>query len=338
MNALNFEKYNKLTTLLVIRKINRLESTHGFQCNYRPMHLNLLSFYGNIFNPIEPYYFPQVAVKKFSLVNNKIETIKKNAFTHHKVEIFDLSDNLIEDLENESLPSTEVTKMITLKNNKLTYIEPGSFTPSLESLSLDQNNFRYIQNGVLDDLTNLRELTLSHNRFTEIPNIRQLKQLVVFDISFNAINMIDSMMFEQLTNLELIEVSHNKIGSPDVLSSLLRPGKQPILKISLVVNRLRGNVYMGIVLYGNPWHCETWDLLKTNLIEHQSECDLRFFSSGKTPYCINYRSATFVFDHGWEEHIDRFHKTIKESMKLIDCYLTLQRYNLLYPVGYSCVA
>ncbi|XP_044255004.1 carboxypeptidase N subunit 2-like [Tribolium madens] len=344
MKVFNLENYYKLTNLYVVHAISNLELTFAFECTFSNSSLEYVTFYGNSMKNIEEYHFPVFGVKKFSLVNNQIEAVKGGAFTYHNIENIDLSDNLMENIEAGALPQSSQTKIITIRKNKLTHVEIGSFPSSLESLNLDWNKFRLIQEEVFANLPNLRELTLSHNSFNEIPKINSLTQLVIFDVSFNAITTIPNDIFKNMNKLKLLDLSNNNIYSPLVLQHFQIPAKQE-LTISLALNRLRSlnltDVSLNektLVLYGNPWNCDIWHEMKTELSGHESECDSKLLSNGKVPYCINYRSGSYPFIALWEQDIDRFHQTVKNSLKNSGCVLEPARNHWLYNIHVACVA
>ncbi|KAJ3631913.1 hypothetical protein MTP99_013014 [Tenebrio molitor] len=345
MKALQIQSYNKLSILIIIRAINQIEMSYAFECSYNRSPLKYFGMYGNELKTIEEYHFPVFPMVKFSLVNNKIEAIKGGSFTHHKVENIDLSDNAMEVIESEALPMTSVTKIVTIKNNKLTHIEPGSFPASLQSLNLDRNKLRYLQKEILEGLVNLQELTLSHNKFNEIPNISHLKDLVVFDISSNAISSIKSGTFASMAKLQALDLSNNKLYDSSILSKLHVPEKQPTLEISLALNHLRNlnlkNVPLEkktIILHGNPWDCDTWFDLKKQLKGYENKCDSDLLSTGNTPYCINYHSEFYIFSSSmWKMDVDIFHDSVRKSAAKSKCSLAPRKYYWLYPTGFGCV-
>ena len=349
MKTLFLDRCHKLTTLKIIRALNKLENTqYAYLCFYSNSPLQYFILYGNILQTIDSNHFPVVPLKRMSLVNNQIEFVKPWAFRSHEIENLDLSDNLLEAIESESLPLKNASKVITIRNNRLSHIDPGSFSPSLETLNLDNNKLRYIQDEVLEDLVNLKELTLSHNNFNVFPKIDHLTQLVIFDISHNKITTFKKGIFEKMDKLRFVDLSNNQITSDLVLEWISIPNKQPTLTVSLALNRLR-NVNLDnvgkaslqnqtFVLYGNPWDCNRWPKVKTALSGHESKCDVEFLSSGSVPYCINYLSGSYPFDGLWDQEIDTFHKTVKESEKKAGCILAPNRHEWLHHINVGCVA
>lgn len=342
METLKLEKF-QLSTVIIIHSINNLEKTHNYECLYASSPLKYLSLYGNELKQIERYQFPLIQLKTFSLVNNKIEFIQEKALRYNDVENLDLSDNLLETIEYMALPLTGTTKSITIRNNKLTHIEPNSFSPSLLSLNLDKNNLRYLQNNVLDKLVKLQELTLSRNKFQEIPDVSKLKQLVLFDMSFNEIKSVEKWTFKDMENLQMVDLSNNIIASHYILNWLDVPNKQPTLTISLAFNRLRtlnlDNLSLQnktLILYGNPWNCSAWNTLKEKLQSHESKCDMEFLASERTPYCINYTPGVYKFESMWETDIDKYLKVCKKNEKLDECVMAVKKYQFLNPVYFFC--
>ncbi|KAJ3659751.1 hypothetical protein Zmor_011424 [Zophobas morio] len=346
LNTINYYRYYKLTNLMIVNAIGDLQRSHATRCTYQKMALKYFTLYGNNIPKIEENHFPNFPLKMFSLVNNKIESIGKRAFADHKIENIDISDNLMEVIVSNSLPLTNVTKVVTIKNNKLTHIEPRSFPTSLKSLNLDGNKLRYIEEEALENLVDLQELSLSRNKFATIPKIKFLKQLLVFDISFNEIVTIQKGTFKDMRKLKLLDLSNNNIQSPTVLEWLITPGKQPSLTISLALNRLRDLDLQGVslekqslTLYGNPWDCTTWAALKTKLSGHESRCDLEFLTKGNVPYCINYSvtDAADLYNNTWERDIANLREAVRKNEQNSDCTLADIRNKDLYPIDYGCV-
>ena len=349
MKTLQLNKFYKLTTLMIVRAINKLEITEEFyQCRYEDLSLQHLILYGNVLKNIESYHFPVMdPLKRLSLVNNKIESLKKHAFVNHDIENFDLSDNLLELIEGSSFPLYRSTKVITLKNNKLTHIEPESFPESLEILHLDRNRLRYIQDDVLQPLHYLKEFTLSHNNLNNLPNIEPLKQLVSFDISYNAISTVKKDTFKNMNNLKFVDLSNNRINDVMIFKWIYTPQQQPNLIVSLAFNRLKELNVDGVVLqnqtlvlYGNPWDCDKWDNLKSKLNGHESACDKEFSVNNEVPYCVNYSTADikpeFVRAGMFERYVDKLHGAIKD--KIAGCVLQEGKYESLFPKFVYCRA
>ena len=351
MKTLQLNKFHKLTTLMIVRAIKHLEITEEFyECRYENLSLQHLILYGNVLKSVEPYHFPIMdPLKRLSLVNNQIESLKKYAFINHDIENFDLSDNLLELIEGSSFPLFRSTRVIALKNNKLTHIEPRSFPESLETLHLDRNRLRYIQDEVLQPLNNLKEFTLSHNNLNSLPNIEPLKQLVSFDISYNTISTVKKDTFKNMKNLKFLDLSNNRINNPMILKWIYTPQEQPKLTVSLAFNRLKdvdlhGGVSQNqtLVLYGNPWDCDKWHDLQSKLSRHESECDKKFSATNEVPHCINYTNVNIKPGFGragmFEPYIDKFHSTIKGNEKIVGCVLQERKYEVLFTKFTVCVA
>ena len=342
LDTLFYNRYHKLTHLMIINAIGDLQRSPLITCAYKKMALKYFTLYGNNLPKIEVNHFPDLPLKMFSLVNNKIESIGKGAFFGQEIENIDISDNLMEAIISDSLPSTNVTKVVTIKNNKLTHIEPGSLPTSLKSLNLDGNNLRYIEEEVLENLINLKELILSRNKFSSLPKVTFLKQLLVFDISSNEIETIKKGTFKDMSKLKLLDLSNNNIGSPIVLEWLIIPGKQPSLTISLALNYLKDlNLRrvsledQSLVMYGNPWRCSFWRELQIMLSSYGSRCDLEFWAKGDVPYCVNY-SVQDVYANTWDSDIARLRELVMKSETNSYCTLTDLRYKDLYPIQFGC--
>ncbi|KAJ3659755.1 hypothetical protein Zmor_011428 [Zophobas morio] len=329
-NLFNLAKFENLKIFIIVGQINRLDSQYsGVPL---PKTFDLFSLSNNELRQIHNSHFPTFSARKLSLVNNKIELIEKGTFAKHKVEIFDISDNLLEIIEQGILPSTSSTKTIIIKRNKLSFIDVYSFPSSLRVLNLDSNQLEYIQKNVFEDLNKLEKLTLSHNKLTLAPYVENMSNLRVINLSFNKIVSIERDAFTAPRQLELLDLSYNIITDPNIINHLFIENEQTYLRVNLAFNRLkflkvRRSIYLVeriFVLYGNPWDCQK---LKGNMAKvilcHVTQCDLRLFSSGVTPCCVNYswgRNESLA-NYTIDEDIDKFQTIVAKNAHLVGCDL-----------------
>jgi hypothetical protein len=323
------EKLKKLKSLIILRRINHLIQLPEGAVPCAPfIILDSLNLYGNKLKIIETSSFPKIFIHNLRLVHNEIEQIKVGALEKHKIVYLDLSDNLLERVLKGALPLTSRIKSITIKNNKLIEIQPGSFPSSLQALNLHKNKLHHMSD-VLENLKNLRELILSSNKLKFIPKINHLIRLTILDFSFNEITTIERGIFEEIKQMEVLNLSHNKISNPNDVYHLPVPIDQR-LTISLALNQLKSvnltNAYLTnitLVLYGNPWDCTDWKLRKEDLMMHESDCGLNYYLSGEVPHCVDYP----VKQLGFKREIKSFHSTIKRNSHLIGCGLEPNKYN-----------
>ena len=344
MIDLAYDKYHRLSALTIVRAISELKLARSVRCTYRDTPLKYFTLYGNNLKVIEQNNFPVLPLKVLSLVNNKLEAVRALSFDSHPIEDIDLSDNFLEVIERRALPLTNVTKIITVKNNRLSHIEDHSFPLALESLNLDGNRLRYMQPEVLSNLLALKELALSHNNFREMPPIKHLTELIVFDISFNFITNVEDGIFKNMNKLKLIDLSNNNIAQPDILKSLNTVRSQPMLTISLALNRLKdldfGNVSFQrqtYILYGNPWDCNKWNHIKRNLLGHESKCDYEGPRSEDRPYCVSYSQESGDFlSSSREQEIKKFQELIATGERNFWCLWETRRNKWIFPINFGC--
>jgi hypothetical protein len=319
-----------LKILVIIGQADRLRPKYDGSVYTKK--LNFISLYGNNLRQIHKGHLPTLHVRKLSLVNNNIEMIEGGAFEEHSIEDLDFSDNLLESIDGKVLSSMKETKVITIRNNQLSYIEIDSFPSGLKVLNLDQNKLEYIQEHVFENLKNLERLTLSYNKLVIIPNISYLKRLHILDLSVNSIvTVAPNDLFDSLTELQSVDLSHNKIKDPRIIHRFVFGDTRPYLRVSLAFNHLRTlhvakRIYLQektFILYGNPWDCAEIKVVEKVLICHESRCGLEFYSSGKTPVCINYswKRKVDLSNYTEEREIHRFQDSIKTNAELIDCDL-----------------
>ncbi|XP_044254149.1 leucine-rich repeat-containing G-protein coupled receptor 4-like [Tribolium madens] len=342
--------FNKLISLTIIGQLERISPLFG-RCQF-DYQLQVLNFYNNDIKKLEKGSFPGLNLKKVSLVNNDIEILEPGMLsTTSKIEIMDLSDNKIEVIEDSVFRYRHrgpvVTKTIILRNNRISYIQAKSLPETLKILYLDGNKLREIQDDVMQPLSELRELSLSRNQLYKVPNLSNATKLEFLNLSYNNIETVDNSTFQNLSTIGLIDLSNNKIRELSFLPfSYLIKRYRPFV-LSLGFNQLVSfdfdnitktyeNYKVELFLYGNPFECREFDkiqLAMKNLKIKQNQCDVKFHSEGKTPYCLNYHSIFSLYVPDVQKE---FLKLIQNNRKLISCHL--------YPVNYfsnlgvACVA
>lgn len=131
----------------------------------------------------------------------------------------DLSFNIVVIVEEQDFINQQQLQVLSLKNNRITEIEWGSFRPltSLLTLDLFGNNLTSLDNYTLFGLTSLKTLNLSGNQIAELGNasFSSLTVLDILDLSFNLITSVDCSSFTGLSYLRVLNLSHNSISYID---------------------------------------------------------------------------------------------------------------------------
>lgn len=189
-----------------------------------------------------------------------------------------LNDLTLESLEKLSLEAGNVTviasqdfvafpglRELTLRQNYIAKISPGSFQPLHQLLSLDlsANDLQILPEERLSSLSNLRTLNLSRNHLADTPSFSpHLKSLASIDLSFNRLTKIESFghvgesmeelllhdnmiawlagnSLQNLTSLKKLDIRNNFLTH--VTETLFTP-----IEVSLEV----------LLISGNPFHCD----------------------------------------------------------------------------------
>ena len=135
---------------------------------------------------------------ELNLCFNKIATIHPKAFWTSR---------------SDSTTTHTKLKQLYLYNNKIQYIESGTFDPliNLENLYLYNNMLRNIDNTIIINLNKLQYLYIENNELTRLPTKWLPTSLRYIDISGNAIAYLSSDTFDGASNLHGLKVSLNNM-------------------------------------------------------------------------------------------------------------------------------
>lgn len=154
-----------------------------------------------------------------------------------------LSDNLIEELTDQSFPPSALSnlKVITLGSNVVSNIEVSTFNPlhSLTTLDLSYNNLTFIPTQQLSKLSQLTDLDLSGNVFQEIKPVafQSLFHLKILKISrMPYLSRIDPRAFVDNIRLESVMLDDNM--EITVLPTRIFHGNHHLLHVSIQGNSL----------------------------------------------------------------------------------------------------
>ncbi|CEF67983.1 Toll/interleukin-1 receptor homology (TIR) domain and Leucine-rich repeat and Leucine-rich repeat, typical subtype-containing protein [Strongyloides ratti] len=115
-------------------------------------------------------FLARFRLKELSITESGIKRVEKSAFnTLVNLESLDLSDNLLEEFDSESLPKAHKLRKIYLSKNEIRKIDPNlvNTLPQLNELSLENNQFTDLP-YLLEDLSNkkrLQRVSISNNPF-----------------------------------------------------------------------------------------------------------------------------------------------------------------------------
>ncbi|CAI9739336.1 leucine-rich repeat-containing protein 24-like [Octopus vulgaris] len=121
----------------------------------------------------ESYYFTVYEnLKVLSLVNNSIKFIHAKSFFRLKLEVLELSGNLLRNVPVNALRGQSFLQNLSLENNRIDYITKADFQKleSLIELKLSGNYIKSIDGMSFIDLKNLYNLELHQNSLQTLPH------------------------------------------------------------------------------------------------------------------------------------------------------------------------
>lgn len=183
-------------------------------------HLQNLSFLNLNYNMIkilgQAAFSGLRALERLSLYDNRMQHIEENAFsgTGYKLDRLNLGKNHLEDVPN--LQSLSKLQVLTLSENRISRIRPGSFKGLriLDMLLLENNRITSLEANVFSELPILNSLNVKHN---EISNISERafagieSNLEWLELGHNRLDHIPSHALLPLHNLRQLDLDSNRI-------------------------------------------------------------------------------------------------------------------------------
>ncbi|XP_073844817.1 fish-lips isoform X1 [Musca autumnalis] len=182
--------------------------------------------------------------KYINLTLNKIRTIQFTLPFYMKLEILDLSRNIIETLGSKNFEYQTEMRTLNLSHNSVSSLQKDAFKglSNLLVLDLSYNRIDIVDHTAMNDLTSLVELDLTNNnimsledntfrnlmsldilifknnQLLDIPanNLRHLQSLKSLDLSDNLVEYIRNDSFEGLRELVTLTVRGNVISELDL--------------------------------------------------------------------------------------------------------------------------
>lgn len=184
--------------------------------------------------------FPRL--KELRVQRSGITSLGKRMFeTPRRLEVLDLSFNLIESITEETfencdqilqlhldsnllyripLPSSSFVylrslRVLSLRNNRLQRLPNNFFNglTQLRTLQLDGNSLEGMQHDIFSDLPNLHHLTLNHCGLTAVPPaIFSNPLLAILELSYNKLIQVPLDLAQSLPQLKTLNLRGNFIG------------------------------------------------------------------------------------------------------------------------------
>lgn len=129
--------------------------------------------------------------KYINLTMNRIRSIEYTLPFYMKLEILDLSRNIIESLDSKNF----------------------EFQTKMRTLNLSRNSVSSLQKDTFQGLSNLLVLDLSYNRIEEVHQsaMNDLRSLIELDLTNNNIVSLEDNTFNQLMSLEILIFKNNQL-------------------------------------------------------------------------------------------------------------------------------
>ncbi|XP_044265512.1 leucine-rich repeat-containing protein 70-like [Tribolium madens] len=195
------------TTSLLKNNDFILSKTHWFTCE----NCTLNTVDSSTFN------FTKNSINYLYLISSQIFAIKGRAFNKLKfLKVINLRNNSVTDLDPESFTNLTRVTQVDLSHNSLRILTNKMFhkLTNLDLLNLNHNNIYYIQPDAFKGLSNLRHLYLSNNRLERLEGyvFKYLPNLLLLYLEHNSIISIDSFAFANLSNLNALYLNNNSIN------------------------------------------------------------------------------------------------------------------------------
>ncbi|XP_023215104.1 toll-like receptor Tollo [Centruroides sculpturatus] len=169
---------------------NRLKVLESFTLNGLYV-LAILNLQDNFLEVIQQDSFRNCSsIQELFLSGNKFQSIPSAISSLQFLRRLDLSDNVINEINNSSLQNLKHLHTLQLNRNDIGNLTRGIFkdTPFLKRIELSENRIQNLAHGIFDEAIDVEVIELNDNLLTDINGL-----------------------FMNLHNLELLNVSRNKI-------------------------------------------------------------------------------------------------------------------------------
>ena len=126
----------------------------------------------------------------------------------NNIQVIDLSDNLIQQIQDSHFIHNYDLKVLLLSHNKLTYLSKESFDglTNVRNLTIDNNNISVVTEDAFHSVKQLRHLDLKNNIITSRNlNLTSLSLLHTLKIDF--MENVSSSLLKGLTHLNILDIS-----------------------------------------------------------------------------------------------------------------------------------
>ena len=156
-------------------------------------------------------------VKILSLASNKFSKIPVSVFYLQNLIFFDISNNMINQIDENLFANLSKLIKLNLSNNRLKYI-PSTIRimSNLQELFIDKNELENIPNEIIY-LRYLKKLNIGYNQIQVIPpnlfnNLNSIEELYCNNNLITNVQYSDNYAaFDSIPNLKILDISYNHL-------------------------------------------------------------------------------------------------------------------------------
>eukprot|EP00049_Salpingoeca_infusionum_P004987 m.86806 g.86806 ORF g.86806 m.86806 type:complete len:576 (+) comp12815_c0_seq2:308-2035(+) len=209
-----------------------------------------LDLSGCALEAIPPHLEAYTSIRLLDASDNKLTTWPLSLRLPPMTEVVFLSGNAFSHLP--AIPSNQQLRVVSLRHNRLTDLNPSVLPPTLEQLILTDNSIESIQQGLATH--KLHKIMLARNRLTQLPlDFHKQTQLELLRLSHNQLTSLPTELYN-MPRLTWVALS----GNP-VLATSTNRQKQPAARIpapliqlsDLTTGNVLGEGTSGLVKAGN---------------------------------------------------------------------------------------
>ena len=184
----------------ITKTMSKAVSISGCLKDIPPLELKTEEFYINFNNVTDTVIKAEMfknmrGLNILSLWSNDFAKISKDAFTHIRPFLINLSNNLLEHIPSGAFDGQSNLQELFLGNNRIQSIDALAFRDlaSLTEIDLAYNQISHIENETFSRCINIKKLTFSNNKLMIInqASVSGLASLEELDLSFNQIEKIE---------------------------------------------------------------------------------------------------------------------------------------------------
>lgn len=175
------------------------------------------------------------SVRTLRLAGNSIRTVQcGDVDSYPLLQLLDLTNNLLEEMEEDALGRLEMLVILYLTDNKLHAI-PRSLPDELKILHLEFNRIEQIVSGDLLGLPKLEVLLLNDNNIKVVQEgaFSQMTSLITLDLSRNPISILPAGTMSGPTRLQVLRLSSLTVDPPAEDMCFPVPAPEHLVRLDL---------------------------------------------------------------------------------------------------------